>query len=372
MKIEIFSLERTQSLWENTVKYNLTDSGVHPFTLRELLTEEEIESLLSLRLGYGQTNGSIELREAITQLYQGSNLDNILVTNGTAEANFVMSWLLLEPNDEVLYMQPNYNQIGGLAQCFGAKVKNFYLYEKLGWQPSLAEIEEKISPRTKLIALCNPNNPTGSILNPSIAENIINLASRVGAYLYVDEIYRGSELEGRETETFWGKYDKVIIGAGLSKAYALPGLRLGWLIGPSDFISKAWAYHDYTSITAGIISHYLGALVLQPNRRKTILERNRQILKNNLEILTSWMSNFPHLFSLVPPKAGGMAFLKYHFSMNSTKLSNRLREEKSVFVVPGDCFGLDGYIRIGIGANPFLLKEGLAIFKDWLQKNLNS
>ncbi len=369
MKAEIFSLERTQSLWENTVQINLTDSGVHPFTLQELLTPTEIETLLSIRLGYGQTNGSIELREAISQLYPGSTIDNILVTNGTAEANFIMSWAMLEPGDEILYMQPNYNQIGGLARCFGAKVVNFYLQEKLGWQVDLAEIEEKISPKTKLIILCNPNNPTGSTINNNIMEKITNLASKSGAYLYVDEIYRGSELNGLETPTFWGKYDKVIIGAGLSKSYGVPGLRIGWLVGPSEFISTAWAYHDYTSITAGILSHYLGSLALQPERRKKILDRSRQILNKNLAILTDWMKSFPNLFSLVPPQAGGMAFLKYFFPMNSTDLSTRLREEKSLFILPGDCFGLDGYIRIGIGADTHHLSQGLALFKDWLQAN---
>ena len=81
MKIEIFELERRQSVWENVVKYNLTESGVHPYTLEELLDQEELKKLLSVRLGYGQTNGSIELREAISHLYPGTNLDNILVTN---------------------------------------------------------------------------------------------------------------------------------------------------------------------------------------------------------------------------------------------------------------------------------------------------
>ncbi|MFQ5707630.1 MAG: aminotransferase class I/II-fold pyridoxal phosphate-dependent enzyme [bacterium] len=361
MRIETFELERTQSLWENTVEFNLTETGIHPYTLRELLAEAEIEKLLTLRLGYGQTNGSVALREAIARLYPGADPANVLVTNGSAEANFVAMWSNLEPGDELVLMLPNYMQIWGLARSFGVAVKPFHLKEELNWQPDLEELEDQISLRTKMIAVCNPNNPTGAVLSAEAMQAIVRLASKVGAWLYVDEIYRGAELQGEETATFWGLYDKVMVCCGLSKAYALPGLRIGWLVGPSKTIEKGWAYHDYTSITAGILSNQVAAAVLQPHLRQRVLGRNRSILRENLAWLTKWVEKQEDRFEFIPPQAGGMAFLRYAMPINSTELATRLRREKSVFIIAGDCFGMDRYVRIGIGAEKQYLAAGLSL-----------
>lgn len=366
MKIEIFELERQQSLWENRVKYNLTESGVHPYTLLELLDEDEIKELLNLRLGYGQTNGSIELRMAISRLYPRSTLENVLVTNGSAEANFIGIWSNLELGDELIFMLPNYMQIWGIARSFGVIVKPFRLKEELNWHPDIEEIQSLINPRTKMIAVCNPNNPTGSVLSYEIMEEIVHHAKKVNAWVFADEIYRGAELNGEETPSFWGMTDKLIISGGLSKAYALPGLRIGWLVGPEEIIEKAWSYHDYTSIATGILSNRIATVALQPKMRKKILNRNRRMLRENLKVLTEWTEKYPDLFHFIPPQAGGIAFLKYMMNINSTELTTKLREEKSVLIVAGDCFGMDQYIRIGIGSEKNYLLAGLKLIDDLL------
>ncbi|MHA1805470.1 MAG: aminotransferase class I/II-fold pyridoxal phosphate-dependent enzyme [Promethearchaeota archaeon] len=370
MKIEEFKLERTQSLWENLVKYNLTESGIHPCSLREILNDDEIEELLNLPLGYGQTNGSIELREIISSLYPGANLDNILITNGSAEANFLVAWCLLEPGDEMIFMLPNYMQLHGLARSFGITVKPFHLKEELDWQPEFKEIEPLLSPRTKLISLCNPNNPTGAVLNEKSMEFIVDIAKKADIWLYVDEIYRGAELIEKETPSFWGLYDKVIVNGGLSKAYSLQGLRLGWLVGPKNEIEKLWSYSDYTTITTGLISQFVASRVLQSPLREKILSRNREMLKENLKIMKKWVKKHENLFHFISPQAGGIAFLRYNFPMNSSELSIKLREKKDVFVVPGDCFGMDNYLRIGIGTKKEELLEGLNLIDELLQELL--
>ncbi|MGB2764873.1 MAG: aminotransferase class I/II-fold pyridoxal phosphate-dependent enzyme [Candidatus Aminicenantaceae bacterium] len=368
MKIEIFELERTQSQWENRVKYNLTESGIHPYSLNEILDKEEIKDLLSLRLGYGQTNGSIELREAISRLYPGTDLDNVLVTNGSAEANFITIWTNLEPGDELILMLPNYMQIWGIARSFGVTVKPFYLREDLNWGPDLDELKSLISPRTKMIAVCNPNNPTGAVLSKEEMKEIVHIAMEAGAWIYSDEVYCGAELNGEETPSFFGLYDKVIVCHGLSKAYALPGLRLGWLVGPKETIEKSWASHDYTSIASGILSNHVAALVLQPERRKKVLNRNRKILKKNLVALEKWIDKHKTLFNLIPPKAGGIAFPRYSLEINSTELATKLMKEKSVFIVAGDLFGMDHYLRIGIGSEKNYFLAGLSLFDETLQE----
>jgi len=360
MKIETFELERFQSLWENTVKYNLTDSGVHPFSINELLGKDEIKKLLYLRIGYGQTNGSIELRDTISKLYHKADIDNILVTNGTAEANFISMWAMIEPGDEILIMLPNYLQIWGIARSFGAKVKPYHLKEELDWRPDFAEINQLVTPKTKMIVICNPNNPTGAVLSNEDMKEFINIAEKNDAWIFTDEIYRGSELNGKETESFWNSYDKVIVTWGLAKSYALQGLRIGWITGPKKIIEKGWAYHDYTTIASNIISNYIAALALKPELRQKILNRNRSRLNENFAYLKDWLKSHEDLFSLTPPKAGGMAFIRYNMNINSTDLANKLREEKSVLIIPGDQFGMDHFIRLGIGA------ERNAFYPDWI------
>lgn len=367
MKIEIFELERTQSLYENTVKYNLTESGIHPYTLEELLTEEEIRELVSLRLGYGQTNGSRELREAISHLYPGADPDNVLVTNGTAEANFLNIWSNLESGDELLLMVPNYMQIWGIARSLGVRVKPVHLREEINWGPDVEELKNLITPRTKMIAVCNPNNPTGAVLSEEAMNEIIRLAKKADAWIYSDEVYRGAELDGKETPSFFGLYDKAIICCGLSKAYALPGLRIGWLVGPKKTIEKCWSCHDYTSISSGILGNHVAALVLQPEQRMKVLNRNRKILRENLTALEEWTGTHKDLFNFIPPKAGGIAFVRYSMKINSSELMTKLRKEKSVFIVAGDLFGMDHYIRIGIGSEKDYLMAGLNLFDEVLR-----
>ncbi|NOR14618.1 MAG: aminotransferase class I/II-fold pyridoxal phosphate-dependent enzyme [Candidatus Aminicenantes bacterium] len=366
MKIELFQLERIESLWENTVEYNLSETGIHPFSLEELLDEAEMSKLHSIRLGYGQTNGSIELREAISSMYPGTDQDNILVTSGAIEANFITIWNLLDKGDEIVLMLPNYMQIWGVTRAFGIDVKPFYLKEELDWQPALNELRDLITSKTKMIAVCNPNNPTGAILSEDAMAEIVKLAREADAWLYADEIYRGAELNGVDTPSFYGRTEKAIVTGGLSKAYALPGLRIGWIVAPHNTIADLWARRDYTTIATGILSNRIATLALQPEMRTKIVKRNRNMLNENLDVLTKWANQHENLFKFIPPQAGGMAFLRYNMKINSTELSTKIREEKSTFIVPGDCFGMDHRIRIGIGSERNYLSNALERISETL------
>ena len=359
MRFPVFELERVQSLYENTVDFNLTESGFHPYTLEELLTPDQLEDLHRTVLGYGQTNGSIEVRQAIANLYPDQTIENILVTNGSSEANYVACHTLLEPDDEVVMMIPNYMQIWGAAEELGARAIAFHLREENDWAPDLDELRSVVTDRTRMIAICNPNNPTGYTLTREQIEEIVAIAEGVDAWIYADEVYRGAELDGNESGSFIGMSEKVMVSGGLSKAYALPGLRLGWLVGPAETIGTSWAYHDYTSITAGILSHAIGVIALSPEVRPRILERNRSMLRSNLELTLEWIDSFGDRFRFVPPRAGGMAFMRYEFDINSTELATGLRQEHGVFVLAGDCYGMDRYMRIGIGGEPDYLLTGL-------------
>jgi len=220
-----------------------------------------------------------------------------------------------------------------------------------------------------MIVLCNPNNPTGSVLSEKEMEQIIGIAERNNIWIYADEIYRGAELDGKECASFMNlknSYAKIIVSGGLSKAYALPGLRIGWLAGPADIIERAWSHHDYTTIAPGVLSDHIASLILQPVNRKNILERSRALINNNLGILKDWIDRHEGLFHLVPPKAGAMAFLRYDLDINSSHLAEKLREDKSVLIIPGDFFGMDGYIRLGIGSEKEYFLQGLSLIDEEL------
>lgn len=359
MRVPEFLLERIQSLFENTVQVNLSDSGVHPYELRALLTPEEITQMCSIELGYGWTNGSEELRDTIARLYRGRSRENVVATNGSAEANFLIVMALLEPGDELIVVVPNYLQIVGWAQAAGVSTRIVSLRQENAWMPDLQQIERTMSKQTRMISLCNPNNPTGALLPRAQMDGLVSLARKHGIYLHADEIYKGSELYTEEGPSFADLYEKALVTNGLSKAMAMPGLRLGWLIGSKEDVAKAWHCKDYTSITTGALSEFIACRVLQPVRRAQVLARSKDILRGNLATITRWIEERSELLSFVPPRAGGMAFVRYEMAVNSTELVKMLLREKSVFPVPGDAFGLDHYVRIGIGSPGYHLEEGL-------------
>jgi len=364
MRFETFEMERMQSTWENRVRYNLSESGVKPINLGELV---DPVTLKDTALGYPQTNGSIELRELISDLYPGSDTENIVVTNGTAEANFVSVLNLVEPGDHVVVMLPNYMQIWGLARSLGANVEPLWLREETKWAPDLDELARVVTDKTKLIAICNPNNPTGAVLSEDDMREICKIGGKVGAWILSDEVYQGAEHGEEPSPTLWGWYDRLLVTCGLSKAYGLPGLRIGWVVGPPDKVEDLWSYKDYTSIGPGALSDTLARVALEPTRRHQILARTRSIIKKQFPVLEKWVSEQNGLFTMVPPQAAAIAYLRYDLEIGSGELITRAREEKSVLLVPGNQLNMDRYIRVGFGYDAEVLEKGLELFSELLE-----
>jgi aspartate/methionine/tyrosine aminotransferase len=352
MGFQPFAMERFMSKYEMEVEYNLSESGVHPLLVRELLDNDpdRIKHLLGVELNYAYANGNPELRGNIARLYNGATADNVLVTVGAIEANYNTIRALLNPQDEIIVMLPNYMQIWGIAKNHDLNLKTFSLQEDKGWAPDLAELEEALTPQTKLIAICNPNNPTGRILSESEMESIVNLADRVGAWILADEVYAGAEREREEeTPSFYGRYDKVIAVGSLSKAYGLPGLRTGWAVGPAEIVDKIWQWHEYTTLSATAVANQLAAFALSPDVRPRVIQRTREYIRRGYPVLKRWLDSHPGTFSLRAPDAAAIAFVRYALDINSTEFVDRLRREKSVLIVPGDHFGLDHCLRISFG-----------------------
>jgi aspartate/methionine/tyrosine aminotransferase len=348
------------SKWENVVDYNLSESGVHPMTVRELVEEpEEIEKLLNIEINYPQANGIIELRERIAAMYPGSTPDNVLVTVGAAESNFITLQTILDAGDEIAIMLPNYMQIWGIAKNMGLQIKTFHLQEEQGWALDTGW-DKAVSEKTRLIAICNPNNPSGYILSEKEMGALVAAAERVGAWILTDEVYAGVErLTDKVTPSFWGRYDKVLAIGSMSKAYGLPGLRVGWIVGPEDTVDDIWARHEYMTISASMLSNHLTAYALSSDVLPRVRQRARDYIRRGYPILEGWMKDHGETFSVIPPQAAAIAFVRYHLDINSTHLVERLMREKSVFIVPGDHFGIDHHLRISFGLPPDFLRAGL-------------
>jgi hypothetical protein len=360
-----FLMERWQSTYEYVVDFNLSESGVHPLTVGELLAlaGADVDQVL---LGYGQSNGSIELRQLIARHYRGANETNVVVTNGSAEANFVAMWHLVEPGDAVAVVVPAYMQTPGLAHALGAEVREIPLRLELGWQPDPDEIAARVTEKTRAIVVTNPNNPTGSILNADARRALVHAADRVGAWILADEVYTGAERNGVVTPSFFGEYPRVVATGSVSKAYGLPGLRVGWVVAPADVAAAAWARTDYTTISPGELTDRLASLALRPDVRSRILERTRDYLGTGFSVLEEWLGE--NGFSWLAPDAGAICFAKYDIPINSTVLAERLRIDRSVLIVPGDHFGIDGYIRFGYGLPEPALRTALERVSETLDE----
>ena len=368
MRIDSFALERFQSIWENRVAWNVSESGVHPLRVTNLVDTPALhDEVLQQELGYPQTNGTIELREAIAAMYPGASAAHVQVTNGGSEANCVLLMRLVEPGDEIVLMTPNYMQVPGLARALGATVRPWPLRETGGrWTLDPAELATIVSARTRAIFLCNPNNPTGARVDAATLDEACRIAAAVGAWVVGDEIYRGAERDAEDTPSVWGRYERAVVTSGLSKAYGLPGLRIGWVAGPPDLVSDLWAVHDYTTIAPGGLNDRLARIALAPARRELLIARARTIIRSNYPILRRWIEQQDGL-SHIAPEAGAIAFVRYTHPVRSSVLAERLRDEHSVLVVPGDFFDMDGYLRIGFGSDPEYLESALTLIGAFLR-----
>ena len=369
MRFTPFLMERWQSTYEHRVRHNLSESGVHPLALGELLAEEgRVEELLAARLGYTQSNGTDELRSLIAALHPGATDAGVLATAGGAEANFVSFWELARAGGATAAMLPSYMQIPGLIECFGGRRVDFRLREENGWRPDLGELSSALEDGARCIVATHPNNPTGAALTAGEIDEMVALADRHGAWILADEVYQGAEVASETPPTFWGRYDKLLVTNSLSKAYGLPGLRLGWVVGPPGVVERLWARTDYTSIAPTAVSDMLAAIALSPQVRRRLLARTRAIVRRNLEVVTQWAGSLGGRVAFVPPDAGAICLMRYRAPVPSLELAERLRVEHDLLLVPGAHFGLEGTFRIGFGLPEEELTPALERVETMLKK----
>ena len=356
MKFPRFDMERMQSVWEHKVRYDLSESGVEALTLEEITRDPK--EVMRTRLGYAEGVGREATRTLIAGLHPGHEADDVMVTTGTSEANFVALASLISAGDDVVVVMPNYMQVHGIATALGARVREVWLREERGWTIDLDALAAAVSPRTRVICVCQPNNPTGQVLAQADVQAIVRIADRHGAWILADEVYRGAERSAEESPTFSGRGERVIVTGGLSKVYGLPGLRIGWVVAPRERIEAALEIKDYTTIAPATLSESLAEIALE--RRKQLLERARFLINERWPMLEDWAGGHSRELHWTAPAAGAICFFSYQFPIDSMPFVDRLIREYGTMIVPGIHFRAERHLRIGFGMPARILHSGLA------------
>lgn len=370
MKLENFKVETWMNEHENDCIYNLTESCFTPLTVRELLElcgvkDSFMNEMLDVRLDYGPIAGSEELRVEIAALYKNCTPDQIAVAQGAINANAMALFELIEKGDHILAFTPLYQQLLSLPESIGAEITCIPCLEEDDWQPDINQLESAIQPNTKVLCLNNPCNPTGYLYTDDEMKAIAEFAKKHDLWIFADEVYRGLNQEDDTFgSSFFDYYDKCIVSGGLSKTFALPGLRMGWLAAPKAFIDQIAIRRDYHIISLPKINDTLSILALK--NKELILNRNRLISKRNREIIKEWVKQEPHIDVVFTNST--TLYIRYDMDIPSDELALRLQKETGVFFVPGVCFDIDHHLRLGGGVESEMLEKGLAVFSKWLRQ----
>lgn len=346
-KLFEFLLETTSAQPEAVLGFSLSSSP----KLGEFL--DELSSDLSLDWSNESFQGMVRLREHIlarSKLQDSCTIDDVLITAGTAEANFLVISQLLRPEDEIIVESPGWPQPVVLAKAIGATIKVLHRNEEDSWRFDFTELENLITERTRLFFLCNPNNPTGQILSEGDLKKVAALAERVGAYVLVDEVYAGLEWRTNRAPSIAALYERGITTNSVSKALGLQGLRTGWLIcRDPKVIFDAYVLRENSSEIMNVMGEKIAEVALRKDRYETAIAKARQEGQANLELLNSFINARPEL-SWQPPAAGLIGMCRVHLAMDGETLARRLlKPPYRTFVIPGSAYDLPQHIRLGVG-----------------------
>ncbi len=366
MKIEPFALERWLTAHELHVEYDIGESGILPLTVADLLALEPpaerdrlLQRLLDLPLGYSEAPGTLELRTLLAGTYAHCGPENILVTTGAIEANFLLFNVLLDPGHHVIAPYPAYQQLYSVPRALGCDVDLWHVRPENDFRFDLDELERLVRTETRLIVINSPHNPTGAILSTADLQRVYDIARSVGALVLSDEAYRWLTIPGSGdlVPPVYNLGPNGISVGTLSKPFGLPGLRIGWMAAPSEIVARCWAMRDYVSLSPGKLNDALAVLTLK--HRTKIFERNGAIIAANLASANAWIASHGGLLSWEPPRGGLLALLHYNLDIPSLHLADRLADEYSVMLAPGSVFGFEYCLRIGIGQEPAIFAAAL-------------
>ncbi|MCX4164222.1 MULTISPECIES: aminotransferase [Paraburkholderia] len=369
MKIREFGVERWMDQYENHCELNLAETCVESLTVEELLDlagkkDAILADVLPMKLTYGAIDGTERLRSNVALLYEKQAVPNVLITHGAISANALVYETLVEPGDHVISVLPTYQQHYSIPESYGAQVEILRLRPENGFLPDLDELKRMIRPDTRLIAINNPNNPTGSLMERPFLEALVAIARSCGAYILCDEVYRGTDQHGDGfTASVADLYEKGISTGSMSKTWSLAGLRVGWIVAPVELIGRVQIHRDYNTISVGMLNDLFASIALE--NRAALLKRNHEILRTNLAVLDAWIAKEPVL-SYVKPKSGTTALVRVDLPVSSRDFCVALLEKTGVMFTPGSALDMEGYVRIGYTNSRAVLEAGLARVSEFL------
>jgi aspartate/methionine/tyrosine aminotransferase len=370
-----FELETFFSKWEFSARHHMTASDLESMSVNDLLSyasTEQKEEYKNLWLGYTETWGALDLREAIAKSYDKMKKENILCLAGAGEGIYMVSRVLLDKKDHAIVIVPNY-QSAETIPLEVCEVSGVLLHHENNWKLDVEDVKKAIKPNTKLISINFPHNPTGSTMGKEELNDLIDLCRKNDIYLFSDEVYRGVEVDtSNQMPQIADIYEKGLSLNVLSKAYGLPGLRIGWIASADkDVLLKIERYKHYLSICNSAPSERLALIALE--NRELILEKNRNMLKKNLEKIESFFKSYPMLFDWKTPKGGCVAFPKYIGDDGVEKFCKSLIEESGVLLLPSSIYKSElievpkDHFRIGYGRNN-TFKQGLVAMQEHIER----
>jgi len=364
-----FKLERYFAKYEFNSRYLLSASDCESLSLQDLLqmaTPESLETWNRLKLGYTESQGHPGLRTEVAGLYQHISPDHVLVA-APEEAIFIAMHTLLRSGDHVIAVSPAYQSLYEIGSSVGCEVTPWkFELEGARWQLDIDRLERSITSRTRLLVVNFPHNPTGYTPTRCTLDRIVALARANGLYLFSDEMYRLLEPEAAiQLPAVCDIYEKGISLSGLSKAFALPGLRIGWLATQDHgLVDRCLEYKDYTTICSSAPSEILGMIALQSKAK--ILRRNLDMIRENTTLAEEFFSGWKKDFLWVPPLAGSVAFPLWMGAGTVERLAEDLLKSQGVMIVPGYLFEFPGnHFRMGLGRRNF--GEALGRLKAYLE-----
>lgn len=370
MKIKPFAVEEWMNAWEVGAKYNIAETCVDSISMNDLfeLTGEDktefLNRLCARRLSYGDIEGLPEFRKGVCGLYKTLNIENIVPTHGASGANHHVFYSLISPGDRVVSIMPTYQQLYSIPESYGADVQILHLSKENNYLPDLEKLRRLVTPKTKMICINNPNNPTGALMSEQMLREIVEIARSADAWILCDEVYRHLSQEDGWCPSIVDLYEKGISVSSMSKVFSLAGLRLGWIATHDMSVVKSCLSHrDYNLVSCGVFDEMLAAAALK--HRDKLLERSRKIVRENLQILDNWVSSEPHV-SYVKPKAGTTALVYYDLDISSYEFCEEMYKKTGAFVTPGDCFEVPHSMRIGYAYGKQDLIDGLKAISEYI------
>jgi aspartate/methionine/tyrosine aminotransferase len=287
--------------------------------------------------------------------------DNVLITAGAAEANYLCIRQLVDAGEEIVTETPGWPQVGVLASAIGARLRVVERTEENSWEFPMDALAAVVNERTRLIFLSNPNNPTGRLLREDQLREIVALARPHGAFVLIDEVYAGLEWSGPRRASIAGLYERGITTGSLSKCLGLQGLRIGWMISPDDAIIRdALILRENSSEIMNVLGEHIAEVALRPDRYAAAMSVSRKEGLANLGRLDDFISSESAL-TWIRPEAGLIGLARLHTSINGDQLAKRLLEPPyRTFLLPGSVYSMPRHIRVGVGGGPDVnLEEGL-------------